>query len=76
MHRYGWDSVASYNRAGEKVGRGVGELVGIEPLGVVMTAREPTTVQAAQYGLAESGIRQTFADFEAFDDELEATWGY
>ena len=34
MHQKGWEIVAAYNRAGEKVGRDAGELAGIEPLDV------------------------------------------
>ena len=30
----------------------------------------------AQYGLTESGIREAFAEYEAFNDGLEAAWGY
>lgn len=29
-----------------------------------------------QYGLTPEGIRETFADYEAFNDALEAQWGY
>lgn len=32
----GWPIVAAYNRAGEKVGKDLGELAGIDPLGVVV----------------------------------------
>ena len=34
MHQKGWEIVAAYNRAGEKVGRDAGELAGIERLDV------------------------------------------
>ena len=30
----------------------------------------------AQCGLTESGIREAFAEYEAFNDDLEAAWGY
>jgi len=36
MTRKGWSIVAAYNRAGEKVGRDLGELAGIEPLGILV----------------------------------------
>jgi len=36
MHAKGWDIVAAYNRAGAKVGRDLGELANIGPMGIIV----------------------------------------
>ena len=64
MHRKGWDIVAAYNRAGEKVGRDIGELAGIEPLGVLVEDCEE-----ANYG--SSGANNAI---HSVADRLDYNW--
>lgn len=64
MHRKGWDIVAAYNRAGEKVGRDIGELAGIEPLGVLVEDCEE-----ANYGSSGANIA-----IHSVADRLDYNW--
>lgn len=64
MHRKGWDIVAAYNRAGEKVGRDIGELAGIEPLGVLVEDSEE-----ANYGSSGANIA-----IHSVADRLDYNW--
>ena len=64
MHRKGWDIVAAYNRAGEKVGRDIGELAGIEPLGVLVEDCED-----ADYGSSGANIA-----IHSVADRLDYNW--
>jgi len=64
MHRKGWDIVAVYNRAGEKVGRDIGELAGIEPLGVLVEDCEE-----ANYGSSGANIA-----IHSVADRLDYNW--
>jgi len=64
MHRKGWDIVAAYNRAGEKIGRDIGELAGIEPLGVLVEDCED-----ADYGSSGANIA-----IHSVADRLDYNW--
>ena len=64
MHRKGWDIVAAYNRAGEKIGRDIGELAGIEPLGVLVEDCEE-----ANYGSSGANIA-----IHSVADRLDYNW--
>jgi len=64
MHRKGWDIVAAYNRAGEKIGRDIGELAGIEPLGVLVEDCEE-----AHYGSSGANIA-----IHSVADRLDYNW--
>ena len=63
-HRKGWDIVAAYNRAGEKIGRDIGELAGIEPLGVLVEDCED-----ADYGSSGANIA-----IHSVADRLDYNW--
>jgi hypothetical protein len=64
MYRKGWDIVAAYNRAGEKIGRDIGELAGIEPLGVLVEDCED-----ADYGSSGANIA-----IHSVADRLDYNW--
>ncbi len=64
MHRKGWDIVAAYNRAGGKIGRDIGELAGIEPLGVLVEDCED-----ADYGSSGANIA-----IHSVADRLDYNW--
>ncbi|NDH39901.1 MAG: hypothetical protein EBY45_05680 [Gammaproteobacteria bacterium] len=64
MHRKGWDIVAAYNRAGEKIGRDIGELAGIEALGVLVEDCED-----ADYGSSGANIA-----IHSVADRLDYNW--
>ena len=52
MHQKGWEIVAAYNRAGEKVGRDAGELAGIERLDVPVQDCETADYAASGANIA------------------------
>ena len=58
MHQKGWEIVAAYNRAGEKVGRDAGELAGIERLDVPVRDCETADYASSGANIAIHSVRQ------------------
>lgn len=52
MHGKGWEIVSAYNRAGPKVGRDLGELAGIDRLGIPVQDCEEADYSASGANIA------------------------